>query len=135
MALSDQIRKYRLARGYSMAELARLSKVSKGYLSHLESPSNRSHPTGEVLYRIAFALGISVGELIEKQIESSDIELPEIPDELREFALASQLPEEEIKMLARIELRGHRPRTARDWSYLYESIRRSVWLVDEELKR
>lgn len=133
MALSDQIKKYRLAKGYSLAELAELAKISKGYLGHLESRKNRSHPTGEVLYRIAFALGISVGELLEKQIEPDGLELPEVPEELREFALAEQLSDEEIKMLARIQLQGRRPRTVKDWSYLYEAIRRSVWLVDEEL--
>jgi hypothetical protein len=45
---------------------------------------------------------------------------------LREFAIAEQLSEEEIKMLARIEYRGHRPRTLNDWKYLYESIKRSI---------
>jgi transcriptional regulator with XRE-family HTH domain len=128
MALSDQIKKYRLAKGYSLAELAKLAKISKGYLGHLESPKNRSHPTGEVLYRIAFALGVSVGVLLEKQVEPGGLELPEVPEELREFALAEQLSGEEIALLARIELRGHHPRTVKDWSYLYESIRRSLWL-------
>lgn len=133
MALSDQIHRYRLARGFSQAELARRSQISKGYVSHLESRQNRSHPTGEVLYRIAFALGVSVGELLEKQIKAVALELPELPAELREFALSEQLPDEEIAMLARIEIRGHRPRTVKDWSYLYEAIKRSIWLMDEEV--
>jgi transcriptional regulator with XRE-family HTH domain len=132
MALSDQIRTYRIERGLTQSELARRAHISKGYLSHFENRQNRSHPTGEVLYRIAFALGVSVGVLLEKQIKPGALELPEIPAELREFALAQQLPDEVIIMLARIEIRGHRPRTVKDWSYLYESIRRSVWLMDDE---
>ena len=44
-------------------------------------------------------------------------------------------PDEVVKMLARIELQGRRPRTVKDWSYLYESIKRSVWLEDEKLQR
>jgi XRE family transcriptional regulator, regulator of sulfur utilization len=134
MALSDQIRKHRLAKGLSLAELARYSKLSKGYLGQLEKGSNGLNPSVDVVYRIAFALGTSVSELLEKQIDSTDIEITEIPDELRKFALDEQLTDEIVKMLARIELQGRRPRTVKDWSYLYESIKRSVWLEDEKLQ-
>ncbi len=112
MALSDQLRKHRLKQGLSIAELARRSKISKGYL--------------DALYKIAFALGTTVSELLEKQVGKGDDELTEIPDELRAFAIAEQLPDEEIKMLARIEYRGKRPLTADDWRFLYEAIKRSV---------
>jgi transcriptional regulator with XRE-family HTH domain len=126
MALSDKIRKHRLNQGFTLAELARRSKVSKGYLSQLENNPEGPRPSADILYRIAFALGTSVGELLEKQIEGNTDELTDIPEELREFAIAEQLSEEEIKMLARIEYRGHRPRTLNDWKYLYESIKRSI---------
>jgi hypothetical protein len=79
-----------------------------------------------VLYRISFALGTSVGALLEKQITSTYDELTDIPGELRSLALTEHIPEEEIKMLARITYRGRRPCTVDGWKYLYESIKRSV---------
>ena len=130
MPLAEQIRKHRLAKGLSMAELARRSKISKAYLGQIEKGVNGAHPSADVLYRIAFALGVSAGELLEKKIEDIDAEITEIPEELRKFALEEQLSDEEIKLLARIELQGHRPLTVKDWSYLYESIKRSLWLKE-----
>ena len=126
MPLSDQLRKHRVKQGLSIAELARRSKVSKGYISQLEHNVYGVRPSADALYKIAFALGTTVSELLEKQVGKDDDELTEIPDELRAFALAEQLPDEEIKMLARIEYRGRRPQTADDWKFLYESIKRSV---------
>jgi transcriptional regulator with XRE-family HTH domain len=131
MALSDQLRKHRLKQGLSIAELARRSKVSKGYLSQLENNVYGVRPSADALYKIAFALGTTVSELLEKQIGKDDDELTEIPEGLRALALAEQLPDEEIKMLARIKYRGKRPITANDWKFLYESIKRSVISVDE----
>jgi transcriptional regulator with XRE-family HTH domain len=128
--LAEQIRKHRLAKGLSIAELARRSKISKAYLGQIEKGVNGAHPSADVLYRIAFALGVPAGELLEKKIEGTDAEITEIPEELRKFALEERLSDEEIKLLARIELQGHRPRTVKDWSYLYESIKRSLWLKE-----
>jgi transcriptional regulator with XRE-family HTH domain len=130
MPLADQIRKHRLSQRLSLAELARRSKISQAYLGQIERGVNGAHPSADVLYKIAFALGVPAGELLEKQIEDTDTEITEIPEELRKFALDEQLSDEEIKLLARIELQGHRPRTVKDWSYLYESIKRSLWLKD-----
>ena len=126
MALADQIRKRRLEQGFSLAALARRAKISKGYLGQLENSLVQTHPSADILYRIAVALGTSVNELLEKQANNMNDELMSIPDELRKFALAEQLPEEEIKMLARVEYRGLRPCTRDDWKFLYESIKRSV---------
>jgi len=93
--------------------------------------SHHTRPSADVLYRIAFVLGTSMGALLEKQIMSTNDELTDIPEGLRNFALAERIPEEEIKMLAQIHYRGHRPYTADDWKFLYESIKRSVWSGDQ----
>ena len=123
MTLSEQIRKRRQEEGLSVAELARLASVSKAYVSQLENNINGVRPSAEVLFRIASALGTSVSALLEKQ---DDNQLADIPEELQKFALSEQLPEEEIKLLARIEYRGRRPKTLDDWRFLYEAIKRSV---------
>ena len=130
MTLSDQIRKYRQEQGLSLTELARRSRISKGYLSQLENNPRDSHPSADILYRITFALGTSVGILLEKQVVSTHYELTDIPEGLRYLALAEQLPEEEIKMLAQITYKGHHPDSNDDWKLLYESIKRSMKLKD-----
>ena len=127
MTLSEQIRKHRQNEGLSLTELARLSRVSKGYLSHLENDLHGPRPSADVLYRIATALGTSVHELLGKQADNN---LDDLPAELRAFASDENLPEEEIALLARIEYRGRRPRTVADWRFLYEAIKRSVQLED-----
>ncbi len=84
-----------------------------------------------MLYRIAFALGTSVGELMEKQLASSGEELTDVPDALREFALAEGLGDDEVRMLASIKYKGRRPATVDDWRFLYASIQRSVLPAEE----
>jgi transcriptional regulator with XRE-family HTH domain len=123
LALSDQIRKRRQEEGLSVADLARLASVSKAYISQLENNINGVRPSANVLFKIASALGTSINTLLEK--DGSD-QLADFPEELQKFALAEQLPEEEIKLLARIEYRGRRPKTVDDWKFLYEAIKRSV---------
>jgi XRE family transcriptional regulator, master regulator for biofilm formation len=126
MSLSDQIRKRRLEQGLTLTELARRSFISKGYLSQLEHNPGAHHPSAEVLYSIAFALGTSIGTLLEKQVPDTQNELTDIPEGLRMLALSERLLEEEIKVLAQITYRGDRPNTLDDWKFLYEAIKRSV---------
>src|SRR5438874_2592344 len=102
MALADQIRKCRTEQGLSLSELARRSKISKGYLSQLENSTLGPRPSADILYRIAFALGTTIGMLLEKQSAKINEELTDIPEGLRNFALVEQLSEEEIRMLAQI---------------------------------
>lgn len=114
-----------------MAELARRAQVSRGYISQLEKEADAVHPTVDVLYRIALALGTSIGELMEKKMMSTEDELTEIPEELRQFAIAERLTDEDIKMLAQIKYRGHQPRTAKDWGFIYEAIKRGIQAGNE----
>src|SRR5690242_21922373 len=102
MALSDQIRTRRLAQGLTLAELARRAQVSKGYLSQLENSTDTPRPSADILYRIAFALGASVGELLEKQLVQTGEELTDIPPGLRDFAQQVHLGDDDIRMLAQI---------------------------------
>ena len=126
MALSDQIRDRRQVQGLSFAELARQARVSKAYIHQLETSGEGMRPSADILYRIAFALGTSVGELLGKQLPSADDEITSVPEALRQFALQAALPEDDLKMLSRINYRGRSPQTVADWRYLYESIKRSV---------
>lgn len=45
-----------------------------------------------------------------------------VPDSLRKFALARDLPESDVMMLAGIEIRGVRPQTRERWEHIYKAI-------------
>ena len=122
MALGDRIRQRREEKAISGAELARQARISKGYLSEIES-GDAARPSADILYRIATALGTTIADLLGKEIRPM---ARVIPASLQEFADRAQLPEQDVAMLAQIRFRGEQPATADDWSFLYESIKRSI---------
>lgn len=122
MSIGQQIKRRREEQGLSLTDLARLSGVSKGYLSEIEgNPAAR--PSAATLFKIASALGTSVGELLGKGGPDTQPADLDIPESLREFATEAALPDAEIRMLAGIRYRGKAPKTKDDWRYIYESIR------------
>ncbi|MDP9367966.1 MAG: helix-turn-helix transcriptional regulator [Chloroflexota bacterium] len=106
----------------SAVDLARAAEISKGYLSEIET-GRALRPSGAVLYRLATALGTSIADLLEKEPRPAS---RSIPLSLRTFAERANITEEDIQMLAQIRFRGAQPNTPEDWSYLYESIQRSI---------
>ncbi len=124
--LGQRIRSRRQAQKLSLNDLARLSGVSKGYLSQVER-SLTSRPSAATVFAVADALGISVDELFEGIRPTGQANVGrEIEPSLQEFADEANLPPADIEMLAGIRYRGAQPRNKDDWRYLYESIRRSV---------
>lgn len=122
-----RIKRLREEQGLSLSELARLSGVSKGYLSQIERSAD-ARPSASTLFALAKALGSSVAALFgnaEADAAAEEAE-PEVPESLREFAEEVELPSAELRMLARIRYRGEVPRSKDDWRFIYESIRRSV---------
>ena len=121
-----RIRRLRDEQGLSLSELARLSGVSKGYLSQVERLDG-ARPSASTLFALARALGTSVAALLgEHEEDNARAQAVDIPDSLREFAEEAELPPAEVRMLASIRYRGSAPSGKDDWRYLYESIRRSV---------
>ncbi len=55
----NKIEVYRKQKGWSLAKLAKESKISVGYLCHLEK-GTRKNPSVDVMERIAQALGKAV---------------------------------------------------------------------------
>ena len=122
MALGDRIRQRRDDIGLRAADLARRARISKGYLSEIES-GNTVRPSAEVLDRLATALGTTIADLLDREIRPA---AATIPPSLQAFAASRGLPAEDLHMLAQIRFRGEQPSTAEDWGYLYESIKRSI---------
>lgn len=125
--LGQRVRALRRKQKLSLNDLARLSGVSKGYLSQVER-SLTVRPSAFTIFSIAEALGTTVGELFDGQPEGNvDVTSGvDLPDALREFAQEADLPPTDVSMLAAIRYRGAQPRDKEDWRFLYESIRRSI---------
>jgi transcriptional regulator with XRE-family HTH domain len=66
------IRKYRIEKGMTQAELARKSRVRQSYISQLESAPNAKSPTLRVLFQIAEALQVCPYMLIQSNLPCSD---------------------------------------------------------------
>ncbi len=122
MGVGDRIRQRREEKGITAAELARRADIAKSYLSEIES-SNASRPSGAVLYRLAEALGTTIADLLEKEVQPVT---REVPESLKRFAEEDGLIPEDVEMLSRIRFRGAQPSNSEDWRYLYESIKRSI---------
>ena len=127
--VGDRIRRYRDERGVSLNHLAQEAGVSKSYLWSLEHEPSAARPSAQTLYAIAKALGVTMSDLLGRQLLTDAPD--EIPDGLKEFAEAEGLPESDVRMLANIRFRGEQPITAKRWSYIYEAIRTSR-LLDQK---
>lgn len=128
-----RIKARREVRGLSPSALADLAKVSRGYLSQLES-GDIDNPSAAVLYRIAKNLGTSVAHLLGEVPEpgNSEREVEALSPSLLQFARNEGLSEEDIKMLAGIKRRNVTPQSADDWRFIYEAIKRTISVKDEE---
>lgn len=123
-----RLRRFRLARDLSLNQLAASARVSKGYLSSIETGYNRvgRRPSGATLYALAEALDVSVPDLLGRDPSAADG--LEIPPSLRTYAARDGVPGIEVNMLASIRFAGTPPCTVDRWSFLHAAIRASEML-------
>ena len=123
-SIGARIKSRREELGWSLSKLAEEAGVSKGYIWSLEKGDVESRPSGQTLYGIAEALGVTMSDLLGRELltESSQ----QRPPELLQFAEQASLPDTDIEMLAAVNFRGRRPQTVEDWEFLYRAIQRSV---------
>ena len=62
--MSNRIREIRIKRGMKLVELARLSNLSNGYISHLEN-GTRDNPSYHTMQKIAKALGKNLTDVFD----------------------------------------------------------------------
>ena len=125
--IGQRIKVRREERGLSLSALADLAKVSRGYLSQIES-GDVDNPSAAVLFRISKNLGTSVAKLlgeVQEPIEDG-MENEPLDPILLQFAREANLNEDDIRMLAGIKRRGQRPENVNDWRFIFEAIRRSI---------
>lgn len=66
--IGNNISRLRKSRGYSLTELAHLSKISKSYLSNIERNINKN-PSLEVMIKIAAVLKVDISSLVKNRTE------------------------------------------------------------------
>src|SRR3954471_5275308 len=59
------LQRLRLARGLTLEDLSRIAGVSKSMLSQIER--EKANPTIAITWRLANALGVSIGELLDSE--------------------------------------------------------------------
>lgn len=127
MDLAEKVKTLREARHLSVEGLAETSGVSKPYIWQIES-GRRANPTGDVLRKLAAALGTTVADLVgAPEIISKDV-LAKIPQGLRDLARRRGkeigLQEQDVEMLKQIHYRGRRPARLEDWELVFLFLKR-----------
>lgn len=122
--LGEKIKRRRQKLGWSLDELAQKSKVSKAYLSQLETGESE-RPSAGVLYNIAAVLGTSIAELLGKKLLPADQK--DMPESLKKAAVQYNIPEDYLRILLAVSMRTsekEKKLSSEDWFYLYETIKR-----------
>ena len=66
--ISKNIKKYRLKKGLTQKELAKISGYSYAYIRQLEGPNCLKHFSIQTIYNLSKALNINITQLFEKDI-------------------------------------------------------------------
>jgi len=123
--IGERVSLFRKERGLNLSQLAAAARLSKSYVSSIEA-GDTPRPSGETLYAIADALGVTMSDLLGRRLLT---DAPtDAPASLLEFARANKLPEADIKMLASISFRGAQPKSKERWAHIYSAIRQTEWM-------
>jgi transcriptional regulator with XRE-family HTH domain len=123
--IGQRVRRFREERGLTLSALASTAELSKSYVSAIEN-GETPRPSGQTLYAIAEALGVTMSDLLGRRL-LSEVETDR-PPSLEEFAREHHLPEADVRMLASIRFRGGQPRTKQRWAHIYSAIRQTEWM-------
>jgi transcriptional regulator with XRE-family HTH domain len=128
-SVGDRIRERRLELGWTQDKLATESKISKGFLSDLET--GKRNVSAEYLLEISHALSVTLDYLMkgdQSKPKSGDVQ---IPASLSEFAKQEQLTFSQTLMLLDMQRQiiAHRSHSKPDnlenvdWRRFYESVK------------
>ncbi len=127
MTLAEKLKGLREENNMSVAELSEMSGVSKPYIWQIED-GRRKNPSGEILRKLASALGTTVADLMGAPVGISEADLEQVPKSLRDLARKKgkqlDLRKEDLEMLKLIHYRGKRISKPEDWELLFLFIRR-----------
>ncbi|MDX2151481.1 MAG: helix-turn-helix transcriptional regulator [Bryobacteraceae bacterium] len=125
--LGHKIRFLRQGRGWTLADLAQRSGVSKAYISDLEN-GVAGKPNIQYVFSIAKALSTTLDRLLDDAVRSEIKEQEKrgtdpLPQGLAELQQELHLSDDDVQKLATVSFRGHRPRDKEGWRYLLETLR------------
>lgn len=95
--IGEQIKKYRMAKGFSLSELAETASVAKSYLSSIER-NIQKNPSIQFLEKVSNVLGIPVELLLQdKNAEINATDLDQAWTELVQEAMDSGVTKDQFK--------------------------------------
>jgi XRE family transcriptional regulator, master regulator for biofilm formation len=99
--IGDQIKRIRISRGLSLTRLSVIARISKGYLSSIES--HKTNPSAHMIQKLAKALEVPVEQLLNIQVELLDPEWVELVSEAKDIGI----DKEEIRAFLAYEAWKH----------------------------
>lgn len=126
LKLGHKVRELRLGKGWTLADLAEHSGLTKAYLSDVEN-GGAGKPNIQYMFAIARALGVTLDELLHDAAETRlsghpRRPKPDLPPGLAELQEELKLSDDDVERLATVTFRGHRPRDKEGWRFLLETL-------------
>lgn len=126
MQLGQRIRELRNIKEETLKETSAKIELSVSYLSDIER--GRTNPSLQTLETIASHFEISVTDLLAGVEFAGELTKNALPPGLMELLedkeLGREIDEDWVQLLEKINLRGKRPQTKREWLELFLSLKR-----------
>ncbi|MDQ3914260.1 MAG: helix-turn-helix transcriptional regulator [Actinomycetota bacterium] len=110
--LGARIAERRKDLGWSLAEVARRTGLSRAYIHALEKGRGK-RPGADVVRKLEEVLG---------PLTDSRKVRPPTPPSLEALAKERSIPDSEIAVLAALRVRGEPPRTLERWRFIYDAL-------------
>ncbi|MCB2160672.1 helix-turn-helix domain-containing protein [bacterium] len=125
MQLGDRIRELRDQKGETLKDISKNTGISISYLSDLER--NITRPSLQTLESLASHFDYSLIDLlkgVEFAGEQTNKALPPgLSELLNDDEFKDEITDDWVQLLQKIELRGKRPTTKREWTTLYLNLK------------
>jgi transcriptional regulator with XRE-family HTH domain len=110
-AWGGRLRRRRTELGWSLADVAERTQLSRAYISAIERGRSK-RPGSDVVRRLEAVLGLEV------PAESR----PDTPPTLASVAEEHGLTPAEVASLAALRIRGRQPQTRQRWDFIYKAL-------------
>jgi transcriptional regulator with XRE-family HTH domain len=111
-AVGARLRAARGAAGWSLADAAARTGLSRAYISALEHGRSK-RPGADALRRLEDVFG---------PLATAEQRREDIPPELRAAARERRLPVAEVRQLAGLRVRGRTPQTRERWGFILDAL-------------
>lgn len=130
MNIGERLRELRLGNNMTLLEVREKTGLSVSHLSDMER--GRAKPSFDALGSLALCYGITMSDLMAG-VDPAVVEPSNYPAGLRELVVRGGVSDEWAEVLSRIEFRGKRPTSIRDWELLHTYLR-TTFEKDETTK-